>query len=253
MNSYHRPRRPNSQGLLAAALIAFAVSPALAQDGLNIPPAAPVLGDGAQMAPPVMTPPPAPQPVALPQAEPDSAIRANIETIGRMKARLEELRVERDTRQIESEIAEFEKKIQEGSAQNVETELRSKIEAENREYIAGLEQRIAALMAEKAPVEEEARIAPVVSSITGGARPQAVVLVPYTGAVTVQSGDRLPNGMRVTSIDETGVRVSGPDGPMKLGFGTSVPLSKPAPQAPASADPRAFTQGPSPFAQPFNN
>jgi len=253
MNSYHRPRRPNSQGLLAAALIAFAVSPAFAQDGLNIPPAAPVLGDGAQPAPPAMTPPPAPAPVSLPQAEPDAAIRADIETIGRMKAELERLRVTRDTKQIQSEIAEFEAKIQEGSAQNVEAELRSRIESENREYIAGLEQRIAALMAEKAPAQEEASVPPVVSSITGGARPQAVVLVPYTGAVTVQAGDRLPNGMRVLSIDETGVRVSSPDGPMKLGFGTSVPLARQAPAAAPAADPRAFTQGPSPFAQPFNN
>jgi type IV pilus biogenesis protein PilP len=70
---------------------------------------------------------------------------------------------------------------------------------------------------------------PVVAEITGAAGSvKAKILIPYMGQIIARTGDVLPNGQKVTSISAAGVKVLRADGTVvTLGFGTSVPSTRP--------------------------
>jgi type IV pilus biogenesis protein PilP len=74
---------------------------------------------------------------------------------------------------------------------------------------------------------------PVVAEITGAAGSiKAKILIPYMGEVIARTGETLPNGQKITSISGTGVKVQKADGTsVVLGFGTSVPKTRPLPLA----------------------
>jgi type IV pilus biogenesis protein PilP len=80
---------------------------------------------------------------------------------------------------------------------------------------------------------------PVVASIFGSAKSgrQAIVLIPYVGELTVRVGSKLPDGMRVVEISEKGVEVSHKGERYHLGFGESVPRTRP-PERLTSAAPQ---------------
>lgn len=68
---------------------------------------------------------------------------------------------------------------------------------------------------------------PVVASITGGSgSASARILIPYSGVVTAVPGMTLPNGMKVTSISQSGVVVSKSGNSFTLPYGSSVPRFK---------------------------
>jgi Type IV pilus biogenesis. len=78
---------------------------------------------------------------------------------------------------------------------------------------------------------------PVVAEITGAAGSiKAKILIPYMGEVIARPGDTLPNGQKITGMSVSGVKVLRADGSSALlGFGTSVPKTRPTPFAGAGA------------------
>ena len=88
---------------------------------------------------------------------------------------------------------------------------------------------------------------PVVTRVSGiGSRVTATVLIPYDGAKSLRTGDRLPNGMRVTSIQGMNVVVEMRDGSRRtLPWGDSVPAYEEtaASQRP-TGQPQPMPQGP---------
>lgn len=88
--------------------------------------------------------------------------------------------------------------------------------------------------------EEDNAPKPVVASIFGSSKNgrEAIVLIPYVGELTVRVGSKLPDGIRVVGISERGVEVTQKGERFHLGFGDSVPRSKP-PERLSSAGPQS--------------
>lgn len=117
------------------------------------------------------------------------------------------------------------------------------------EKIKGLEEEKAEMLSELTRLREQvsknaaerrkvqADPDPVVAEITGAAGSvKAKILIPYMGEMIARTGDVLPNGQKVTGISNTGVKVQRKDGSAALlGFGTSVPSTRPASSAGAGA------------------
>lgn len=107
-------------------------------------------------------------------------------------------------------------------------------QAENDARVEDLENEVERLQAELTAAEtapiiiEQKDPPPVVAEVLGAAgRMEAKILVPYMGEVIARHGTVLPNGMKVTSITSTGVRVKDGDETLSLAFGTSVPAARP--------------------------
>lgn len=85
--------------------------------------------------------------------------------------------------------------------------------------------------------EEDNAPRPVVASIFGSSKSgrEAIVLIPYVGEITVRVGSKLPEGMRVVGISEKGVEVSQKGERFNLGFGDSVPRTRPPERLSAAA------------------
>ncbi|WP_456717991.1 MULTISPECIES: hypothetical protein [unclassified Bradyrhizobium] len=126
-----------------------------------------------------------------------------------------------------------------------EQEVQRRVEQAKQE--AAQQAKVEAEAAKKQQEDNAPR--PVVASIFGSAKSgrQAIVLIPYVGELTVRVGSKLPDGMRVVAISEKGVEVTHKGERFHLGFGDSVPRTRP-PERMSSAAPQP---GVSTYSQPI--
>ncbi|MTH97583.1 type IV pilus biogenesis protein PilP [Roseibium sp. RKSG952] len=142
----------------------------------------------------------------------------DIEEISRQKREIQRLEHELKKVELNAEIYEILNPNQTENDARVE-DLENEVERLQAELIA----------AEEAPIViEQKDPPPVVSEVLGAAgRMEAKILVPYMGEVIARHGTVLPNGMKVTSITSSGVRVMDGDKSLPLAFGTKVPSVRP--------------------------
>jgi polyhydroxyalkanoate synthesis regulator phasin len=257
MNSSRSPKRTRNAVAVLAALLSSVAASAVAQE-IPAPPAlsAQQVRDAAinpALAPTGGQAPAAALPPDASLGEANERVKAMSSEADQMLDRLVDGALTNEAGKTTVEemsasdlrIMHIEKKLQE-----------AKLVAEYWETVSGKDHRadekIKALEAEKADMQNEltrlreqaSKLAverrrvtadpdPVVAEITGAAGSiKAKILIPYMGEVIARPGDTLPNGQKITGISATGVKILKADGSSAvLGFGTSVPRSRPLPLA----------------------
>jgi len=235
MSSFrYRRNSPLAKAALSAAVVVGLAGSATAQE-ISLPDAG-----GLPQASPGQTIAPPPAAVALPEGATIDGSREKIQTIAREAEKsLEDLIGSSVIPRTEAEVGEMaarkrrimmlEDQLKEARlAKELWLELHGEQE-ENSDELKRLEEENAELEAKleqlrTAPVSLSSEPDPVVAEIVGSSgKLQARILVPFAGEIRASAGTVLPNGMTVSSISGSGVRVT-KDGTTKiLPFGTSVP------------------------------
>ncbi|NTF17253.1 hypothetical protein G6L37_02255 [Agrobacterium rubi] len=260
MNSFRSPRRTRKAVLVLAALLSSVAANAVAQE-VPAPPRPDVVQQNLNPEGNAGIVQPAAPSIAIPA---DASLGEANERVKAMSSEADQLLDRLVDGALSNEADKTTVHEMEGSSLRImqlENKLaEAKLVAEYWETVSGKDHRadekIKALEAEKADMlaeltrlrEQATKTAnerrkvmsdpdPVVAEITGAAGSiKAKILIPYMGEIIARPGDMLPNGQKVIGISVTGVKVQRVDGtPALLGFGTTVPSTRPVPFAGAGA------------------